>query len=198
MRLLCFLPPGADAAVYSQWSDALHPDVEVRPVPWTAPDEEPDPVLGRDWSSRIDGVAEEVLDLLDRPFALFGYGSAGLLAFDVAQTVRERFGLSPSHFFVADSSPPEAVGDAQRPAVGEAIRHEASTCRPRRPLDCPLTALASTGGERFGRDAMQGWQQWTQAGFRLQLLQDGLSVHLESPARLLQVLRQDLASAIAE
>ena len=117
LRLLCCAPPRAEPSVFAGWSESLPPEVEVCPVQW--PETGQDSQV-RQWVPLVDRLAEKILDLLDRPFALFGYGSGGLLAFEVAQAIKDRFGLSPSRLFVAAAFPPESVEDLLASRDGEA------------------------------------------------------------------------------
>jgi medium-chain acyl-[acyl-carrier-protein] hydrolase len=196
MRLLCFAPPDADPAVYSQWPAAFPPDLEVCPLPWPAAHAGQAPALLPDWHARVERVAEEVMDLLDRPFALFGYGNAGLLALAVAQTIRDRFGLSPSCLFVAAACPPEHVELPEAAGSEEANASEWFSRRLSTPLDCPLTALAGAGNERLGGDTMLGWRNWTQGSFRLEVLPGDFAAHLESPEQLARIVQHDLVQAV--
>ncbi len=171
LRLLVCAQP-ADASLFSQWPDALRPDIEVCPIP--LPETADEQALARDGSNWAQTAADEVLDLLDRPFALLGYRSGAHLALQLAQVIRQRFGLSPEHLL----------------AIGQ-------TCpdRPREPLECSLTVLAAADDPSCPPESLSAWQDITLGSFRLETLPGTLASHLQSPAELLQVIRRHLQQA---
>ena len=171
LRLLCCAPPEASESVFARWSEALQADVIVCPIRWPATAAEQAEPHSGDWLRLVEHVAEETLDLLDRPFALFGYGRGGRLAFDVARVIQQRFNLSPVHLIVATAGPPDATAPM---------------------LDCSLTAIACTQPEPLDRDAQMVWQRQISGSFRLELLTGDFAAHLQSPERLLRIVRRDL------
>ncbi|MBM4092907.1 MAG: acyltransferase domain-containing protein, partial [Planctomycetes bacterium] len=118
VRLFCFPPLGESIEMFSAWEDPLRPDVEVCALQLPGSGSRRDEPPIRQWEPLVETVAEQLLDYLDRPFAFFGQGSGGLLAFDTAHFVRSRFGLAPVHLFLASCPVPSAAphsptGDGQ-------------------------------------------------------------------------------------
>jgi acyl transferase domain-containing protein/surfactin synthase thioesterase subunit len=169
LRLVCFAPPQTELDCFAGWAAALQPNIEVCPLGW--PETWQD-ARSRDWVQLVDGLAEKVLDLLDRPFALFGSGSGGLLAFEMAQAIKDRFGLTPVHLIVATACPPESVQELLASGADGSLGYAGYAHRPRPPLDCPLTVLADSPSGDIGREVARGWQRWTSAAFRLESLPD--------------------------
>jgi medium-chain acyl-[acyl-carrier-protein] hydrolase len=51
-------------------------------------------------------MADALLPLLDRPFAVFGHSLGGLVAFELARELRRRGGPEPARLFLSASRPP--------------------------------------------------------------------------------------------
>jgi medium-chain acyl-[acyl-carrier-protein] hydrolase len=55
----------------------------------------------------IDAIAEEILPLLDRPFALFGHSMGALIAYELARKLRRDNSPQPLQLFVAGHRAPQ-------------------------------------------------------------------------------------------
>ena len=91
MRLFCFPYAGGTPSVFRNWSDGLPADVEVCPVQLpgrgTRLMEPPFSQL----PPLIEALAEALLPLLDKPFALFGHSLGSLLSFELARRLRTNY-----------------------------------------------------------------------------------------------------------
>lgn len=107
LRLFCFPYAGGNAHIYRGWQDDLSPDhVQVCAVE----------IPGRGRQRRrppfatleplVDAVLDAIEPFLDRPFALFGHSMGGLIAFELARTLRRRGGPQPVHLFVSAADAP--------------------------------------------------------------------------------------------
>jgi len=168
VRLFCIPATGGEAAVYSGWADALAPDVDVFAVELPGAGTRADEPSIEDRPTLVETLSEQLLDWLDRPFALFGHADGALLALDVARFVQRRFGLVPAGLFVAASRPP----------------HEPEGRTPQPPLDCPITTFAARDDDRFGPQALHAWYACTTGPFRLEVMPGPPADLLETPSRL--------------
>ena len=93
LRLFCFPYSGGTAAIYRSWPEYFGSDVEIAAIE----------LPGRAWrrhepplTSLLEAsqrCVEGLQALTDVPFMLYGHSMGGLLAFEVARTLRE-YGLS--------------------------------------------------------------------------------------------------------
>jgi medium-chain acyl-[acyl-carrier-protein] hydrolase len=106
LRLFCFPYAGTGASIFRTWSDGLPAEVEVCPVQFpgrgTRLMEAPFTAL----SPLVQALAEALVPLLDKPFALFGHSLGALAAFELARQFRRQYGVQPVRLFVsADRAP---------------------------------------------------------------------------------------------
>ncbi|MEU7327934.1 thioesterase II family protein [Streptomyces parvus] len=107
VRLFCLPYAGGGASTYSAWSGLLPDDIEVCPVE----------LPGRltRWGEKAFAEAEPLVETLatvlegelDLPYALFGHSMGGLLAFELARTLRRRGAGDPRVLFVSGSPAPQ-------------------------------------------------------------------------------------------
>ncbi len=104
-RLFCFPPVGAGASLFAPWRDALAPTVEVAAVQLPGRESR----LREAPLDRLDHVVDAVypeVSRADMPFALFGHSMGGLIAFELARTLRRRRAPVPAALFVSATRPP--------------------------------------------------------------------------------------------
>jgi medium-chain acyl-[acyl-carrier-protein] hydrolase len=120
-RLFCLPYAGGAAHVYRQWRHLAPAHIQVCAVE----------LPGRGSRSRetpftrlaplVKELAVSLEGTLDRPFALFGHSMGGLIAFELARTLREQRAPEPAHLFVsATASPGTPPGKAPVHDVPEA------------------------------------------------------------------------------
>ncbi|WP_369211095.1 thioesterase II family protein [Streptomyces flavofungini] len=106
-RLFCLPYAGGNASAYRTWRDLAPEHVRVHPLEL--------PGRGTRWSetpvSRMSLITEMLADALaghlDQPYALFGHSMGGLIAFELARTLRERGLPQPAHLFVSGTAAPD-------------------------------------------------------------------------------------------
>lgn len=101
IRLFCFPHAGGGAALYRSWADLLPRNVEVRPI--QLPGREmriKDPPFSNVFEL-VDALAPHILPLLDKPFALFGHSMGALVAYELANRLRQDFDLVPERLLVS-------------------------------------------------------------------------------------------------
>ncbi|HEX6909133.1 MAG TPA: alpha/beta fold hydrolase [Longimicrobium sp.] len=114
MRLFCFPYAGGGATVFSTWARMLPPEVEVVSV-------QPPGREGRltekpfaDLGELVAAMHPQLLPHLDKPFAFYGHSNGGLMAFELARTLRRTGGPMPRHIFVGGRPAPQLVLEEER------------------------------------------------------------------------------------
>lgn len=93
--------------MFHNWSDGLPADVEVCPVqlPGRAT-RLMEPAFSR-LPPLIDALAEALLPLLDKPFALFGHSLGSLVSFELARQLQANHQARPVRLFVSAGPAPQ-------------------------------------------------------------------------------------------
>lgn len=107
LRLFCFPYAGGGATIFSTWPRALPPEVEVVAV---QPPGREGRLMEKPFSHMpelVEAMHREMLPHLDKPFAFFGHSNGGLMAFEVARTLRRTGGPMPRHIFVGGRPSPQ-------------------------------------------------------------------------------------------
>jgi medium-chain acyl-[acyl-carrier-protein] hydrolase len=106
-RLICFPHAGGAASAYLPWARALvdRPiEIAAAQLPGRGDDGERP---GADLDRIVDGLANAIASLSDRPYALFGHSLGGLLAFELARRLRDQRNAGPAHLFVSGAFAPQ-------------------------------------------------------------------------------------------
>lgn len=114
LRLFCFPYAGGGATIYSTWGRMLPPEVEVVAV-------QPPGREGRlgetpipDLAQLVDALHRELLPHFDKPFAFYGHSNGGLMAFELARTLRRTGGPMPRHLFIGGRPAPQLDVDEEQ------------------------------------------------------------------------------------
>ena len=106
LRLFCFPYAGGGASIYAQWHRFLPPHVEVVSV-------QPPGRESRLMEKPFDDVLQlaeamhrELLPLFDRPFAFYGHSNGGLMAYELARSLRRAGQALPLHLMVGGKPAP--------------------------------------------------------------------------------------------
>jgi medium-chain acyl-[acyl-carrier-protein] hydrolase len=113
LRLFCFPYAGGGATVFSTWPRSLPPEVEVVAV-------QPPGREGRlmekpftDLAELVAAMHPQLLPHFDKPFAFYGHSNGGLMAFEMARTLRRTGGPMPRHLFVGGRPSPQLELDEE-------------------------------------------------------------------------------------
>jgi medium-chain acyl-[acyl-carrier-protein] hydrolase len=106
LRLFCFPYAGTGASIFRTWSDGLPADVEVCPVQFPGRGTRLMETPFTQLSPLVQGLAQALVPLLDKPFAFFGHSLGALVGFELARQLRRQSGVQPVRLFVsADRAP---------------------------------------------------------------------------------------------
>jgi medium-chain acyl-[acyl-carrier-protein] hydrolase len=122
LRLFCFPPGGAGAAVYRKWIPLLGPAVEVCPIEFPGRLARRDESVLSSLPELVERAALALGDELSPRFAFFGYSMGSLVAFELARLLRRERGLEPEWLFVAAHAAPQLARTA--PPLSGAPDHE--------------------------------------------------------------------------
>lgn len=92
--------------IYRDWQEKLSADIEVIPV--CLPGREQrfmEPAIDT-LDEMVRVLSKEIVPLLDRPYALFGYSMGGLIAHHLACHLAEKINKLPQHLFIAATKAP--------------------------------------------------------------------------------------------
>jgi surfactin synthase thioesterase subunit len=106
-RLFCFPFAGGSAAAYHNWPMMASPRIQVCGVeyPGRGIRLEEEPFMS--FPALIKNLADLLESAIDAPFAFFGHSMGGLVAFELARTLRERGARQPRHLFISGAPAPE-------------------------------------------------------------------------------------------
>jgi surfactin synthase thioesterase subunit len=104
-KLYCFPWSGAGAGVYRPWGDLAGDDIDVSAVTYPGRERR----FGEEALASVEAIADnvlpELLDDIDRPYALFGHSLGAFVAHACARRLTAQ-GRRPAWAFVAGSPPP--------------------------------------------------------------------------------------------
>ena len=108
MRLFCLPYAGGSPLIFCDWPSALPSNIEVCPIQLPGRGVR----LGEPPLTKLEPLIESLvpalLPFLNKPFALFGHSMGGLICFELARTLRLKFGLEPQCLFLAGRQAPPA------------------------------------------------------------------------------------------
>lgn len=109
LRLFLLPYAGAGASTFRPWSTRLPDWIE----PWAVQLPGRETRFAEPSATRLDPLVESLADALspwlDRPYALFGHSMGGLLAFELARTLRDRRLPLPRQVVVSGHRAPQVV-----------------------------------------------------------------------------------------
>lgn len=109
LRLFCFPYAGGGATVFSTWPRGLPPEVEVVAVQPPGREARIGEKPYGDLAQLVEAMHPQLLPHMDRPFAFYGHSNGGLMAFELARTLRRTGGPMPLHLFIGGRPAPQVV-----------------------------------------------------------------------------------------
>ena len=107
LRLFCFHYAGGSAALFQRWPSGLPPAVEISALQLPGRGNRLGEAPFTDLRRLTATLADLLQPRLDRPFAFFGYSMGGLLAYELARTLRQRELPLPAHLLIAARRAPQ-------------------------------------------------------------------------------------------
>lgn len=108
LRLFCFPYAGGGATVFSSWPRGLPPEVEVVAVQPPGREARIGETPIPDLAKLVEAMHPELLPHLgEKPFAFYGHSNGGLMAFELARTLRRTGGPMPRHLFIGGRPAPQ-------------------------------------------------------------------------------------------
>ncbi len=107
LRLFCFPYAGGGASIFSPWVRILPPEVEVVAVQPPGRESRLSEKPYSDMTELVDAMHRELRPHFDKPFAFFGHSNGGLMAFELARTLRRAGGPMPLHLFGSGRPAPQ-------------------------------------------------------------------------------------------
>jgi medium-chain acyl-[acyl-carrier-protein] hydrolase len=114
LRLFCFPYAGGGATIYSAWPRGLPPEVEVVAVQPPGREARIGEKAYGDLARLVEAMHPQILPHLDKPFAFYGHSNGGLMAFELARTLRRTGGPMPRHLFVGGRPAPQLDDDEEK------------------------------------------------------------------------------------
>jgi medium-chain acyl-[acyl-carrier-protein] hydrolase len=106
-RLFCLPFAGGGAAAYHRWIGRILAGIDVARVNLPGRETRLEEPLFTHLPSLVDTLVEELVLLIDRPFAIYGHSMGALLAFELARELRRRHRMLPVHLFVSGCQAPQ-------------------------------------------------------------------------------------------
>jgi len=106
LRLFCLPYAGSGAVVYRDWPGVVPRHVQVCPVELPCRGTRFGEAAFTRLAPLVNALADALDGALDRPFALFGHSMGGLVAYELARTLRRRARPQPAHLLVSAAAAP--------------------------------------------------------------------------------------------
>lgn len=107
LRLFCFPYGGGGALAYRNWKQSLPQEIDLWPIELPGRGKRLRETPLRKMSLVVEIVAEEIVPLLDRPYAFFGHSMGAIIGFEIARLLRRKRDYGLTHLFVSSHSAPQ-------------------------------------------------------------------------------------------
>ena len=107
LRLFCFPYAGGGALVFRNWAEILPPEIDVCAIQLPGRGNRLRETAIKNMSQVVEAIGEEIVSLLDRPFAFFGHSMGAIISFELARLLRRGGHELPTHLFVSGHKAPQ-------------------------------------------------------------------------------------------
>lgn len=114
LRLFCVPYAGGGASNFLTWYDKLPDFVDVYPVQLPGREARIRETPLTQMSLVVQGIANAIEPLLNRPFVFFGHSMGAMICWELACELRKRHGINPARLFVSGRRAPH-VPDTDPP-----------------------------------------------------------------------------------
>ncbi|WP_432162615.1 thioesterase II family protein [Streptomyces tendae] len=104
--LLCLPHAGGSAGFYRPWAALMPPEVELVGIQYPGREDRFDDPASADMGELVGALADAVLPLLDRPYALFGHSMGSAVAWELAHELDRRDVPGPRRLFASGRAAP--------------------------------------------------------------------------------------------
>ncbi len=111
-RLFCFAHAGAGSSVFRNWQKAMPPSIEVYGMVLPGREKRFQEPPQKSVEALVPALAEAIAQFGDRKIALFGHSLGGILAFEVARLLAEKYKIRPAHLIIAAVAAPQFLPPA--------------------------------------------------------------------------------------
>ncbi|NOK60048.1 MAG: thioesterase [Chloroflexi bacterium AL-W] len=106
LRMFCFSHAGSDAFAFKLWPDILPSQVELCAVQLPGRTNRLHEPAFTNMSALLDALLTALLEMLDRPFVVYGHSLGALIGFEFVRHLRQQSNRHPLHLFVSGRRAP--------------------------------------------------------------------------------------------
>lgn len=106
LTLICLPHAGGSAGFYRPWAALMPPEVELIGIQYPGREDRFDDPESAGMGELVTAVADAVLPLLDRPYALFGHSMGSAVAWELAHELDRRGAPGPRRLFASGRAAP--------------------------------------------------------------------------------------------
>jgi medium-chain acyl-[acyl-carrier-protein] hydrolase len=111
LRLLCFPYAGGSSGIYREWQKGLPASIEVCAIQLPGRGSRVNETPFTNVHELVRAASDDLLAIVDRPFALFGHSMGALIAFEFAHSLRDQTGREAEHLLVSSRRAPHLPSD---------------------------------------------------------------------------------------
>ncbi|MES2220253.1 MAG: alpha/beta fold hydrolase [Acidobacteriota bacterium] len=114
-RLFCFPHAGGAPATFFPWLAQFSDGIEVVCLQYPGRAHRLREQSATSVSQLVAGIAHEIDDFSEKPFAFYGHSLGGIVAFELARELRRLGRTGPHHLFIGAARPPQVA--SSRPPI---------------------------------------------------------------------------------
>ncbi len=124
-RLFCFPHAGAGATVYAPWGREVPAAISLYPVLYPGREQRRNDAIPETLKQLAESIADEGKDVFaEKPFVMCGHCEGGIIAYETAVILEEKYGIVPKQLIVTGANPPSVPTGK---VIGESVSlHEAA------------------------------------------------------------------------
>ena len=107
LRLFCFPYSGGTVLAYRNWKQMLPQEIVVCAIQLPGRGKRLHEIPLTKMSQMVESVGEEIVPMLDRPYAFFGHSMGAIIGFELARLLRRWGHQGPTHLFVSAHKAPQ-------------------------------------------------------------------------------------------
>lgn len=115
IKLFCIPYAGGSATIYTKWNRHLNPSVELVAVELAGRGSRMQEGLYQNIPEAVEDIFKFISkDIHQGPYAIFGHSMGAMLAYKLAQRIREAGGVEPLHIFLSGRGAPGIKRDDKK------------------------------------------------------------------------------------